>query len=739
MRNLVVVGAATGMGRWLARHLFASHPWERVTLVDASRAVLRLEVPFAGPVTTATLDDLDGAGLGDAPAAVCLAVEHGELAATAAAVVPHLHPESVVFDISSSKVEAAEILAEHAGGRATFGIHPLFGPAAPSLDGQTIVVCPSPTAPDAHAWLVDLVEAEGGIVQVSDPHAHDRMMGYVQAASHQALLHFATVIAQSGLDIEDDLWRYRTPVFETLLGLASRVLSPGQESATADIQMAKDGARIADEFERATAALGAAIRSHDPTAIEAHIRTTRDAFGGTFFTTVQQTSNLAVGATQLTRTQLASQRRAGEIIAIEHRKGGATRLAVGRIVELTPTTVHLEELLVGSEGRAALLVGPGIANAARLGVSPKRTSKVVQFGLAHVNLLSPADTDRALDAWLGRLPIDVRLLVPESIAGEAVVTVCATVAMVDGASLVSEIVRLGQREVITRLQVRADRDLRVVADAVAELIEDVYAWPKGIAAPLTRPASAIAYLGPAGTFSETAAHRAVDVLGAAGADLRPFPTMADVVGAVAGGEVDVAVLPITNSSSGLVAPAAAELARAGDLAAGGVIDVPVRFDAYAAPDHEQLGPGTRVLSHPQGLAQCARYVQRRGWVPEPCDSTIAACAAAAADPTVAALAPSGRELDGIVTVERDVGDLSGVLTRFLLVGRGGTFGDDVADAHVARDLWLVEDDGARFEERIVGTMGRALVVTTGAGDAQPAGGVFLGRIPWSPRTPIVRV
>lgn len=702
------------MGRWLARHVFDAD----ARLVDG------VELP---------------PDLGDEPAAVCIAVEQADLAATAAAVVPRLHPGSVVFDISSSKVEAAAILESVAGGRATFGIHPLFGPTAPSLDGQTIVVCPSPSAPEAWRWLADLVEAGGGIVQVSDAASHDRLMGYVQAASHQALLHFARVITESGLDIEDELWPYRTPVFETLLGLASRVLSPGQEKTTAEIQMAKDGARIADEFARAQADLGAAIRSHDPAEIEEHIRATRDAFAGTFFTTVQQTSNLAVGATQLTRTQLAAQRRSGELIAIEHRRDGTERIAFGRIVELTPTTVHLEELLVGPKGRAALLVGAGIANASRLGVSPNRKSKVARFGLAHVALLSPADTDRALDEWLGRLPVDVRLLVPESIAGDAVIAVCATVASVDGASLVSETVRLGQREVIARLHVRVDRDLHEVAGTVAELIEDVYAWPKGIAAPLAMPASSIAYLGPAGTFSETAANRAVEVLGLPDATLVPCSTMGEVVDRVASGTVDLAVLPIANSSSGLVGPAAAELARAGGVVAGGVIDVPVRFDAYAAPDHGELGAGTRAVSHPQGLAQCSRYIARRGWIAEARDSTVAAIAEVASDPTLVVLAPSGREqLGGVVTIERDVGDLSGVLTRFLLIGRAGTFADDIGDVHVARDLWLVADGDTRFEERIVGTLGRGLVVTTA--DTEPVpGALHLGRIPWSPRTPIVRV
>ena len=119
-------------------------------------------------------------------------------------------------------------------------------------------------------------------------------MAYVQAASHQALLAFADVIATSGHDIEGELWKLRTPVFETLLGLAARVLSPGQEETTASIELTTDGARVAAEFDLAQDRLRSAVRTDDAQSIISYIASTREAFGGTFFTTLQQASNLAV-------------------------------------------------------------------------------------------------------------------------------------------------------------------------------------------------------------------------------------------------------------------------------------------------------------------------------------------------------------------------------------------------------------------------------------------------------------
>jgi prephenate dehydratase len=136
-----------------------------------------------------------------------------------------------------------------------------------------------------------------------------------------------------------------------------------------------------------------------------------------------------------------------------------------------------------------------------------------------------------------------------------------------------------------------------------------------------------------------------------------------------------------------------------------------------------------------------------------CESTAAACARAATERNGIAVAARGQAgTHGLVTVERDVGDLSGVLTRFLVVGPSGAFVENAAtNDPTYRRLWLVEDDGklepatyvgrgARFDEIVVGPSRVALVVTTSARRPGPkAKSLALGYVPWSPRTPIVRV
>jgi prephenate dehydratase len=113
-----------------------------------------------------------------------------------------------------------------------------------------------------------------------------------------------------------------------------------------------------------------------------------------------------------------------------------------------------------------------------------------------------------------------------------------------------------------------------------------------------------AYLGPPGTFSEEA-------LLAGGGELEPLPldTVRDVVLAVQDGRAERAVVPIESAAEGSVdATLDALVHEAPDVAMVGEIVLPVRHALVAAPG-TQLGDVRAVVSHPQALAQCARFIR----------------------------------------------------------------------------------------------------------------------------------
>ena len=117
----------------------------------------------------------------------------------------------------------------------------------------------------------------------------------------------------------------------------------------------------------------------------------------------------------------------------------------------------------------------------------------------------------------------------------------------------------------------------------------------------------VAFLGPAGTFTE----EALRALAPAGAQPAAYPTVYETVMSVHVGEADRAVVPIENSLEGSVVATLDTLAgEAGDVRIAGELVHPIRHCLLARRALE-LNRIERVVSHPQAMAQCARFLRDR--------------------------------------------------------------------------------------------------------------------------------
>lgn len=737
---LVIVGAALGTGRWLAEHLLPHATWSSITLIDSktTKTSLRSQqwrLAAQGPIVCGESietpagdrlvveDTTEPLELPTGPTVAWFALPQAVLVHAVAETLPLLPASTTVLVSAAELTPALAAARQAADGREVVGVHPLFDATMPSLAGQILYVVPDASnaaaGGAAPAWLAEAIAHAGGILKSGTAEQHDRTMGLVQSLTHRVLAEFADAVTDSGLDLERDIWEARTPLFETLFGLAVRVLD-----------------------------------SRDSSIDAAELARIRERFPGSLYDTIRGTAAAAVTAAQSKRLALAGFRRSGAIVGL--RPLGDRRVRIGRITELTSTSVTLEELVVGQPGRAAMLDGPGLANAAKLGVSGR--AKLTTFGLGHVDPVTGDELESVLDARLAHLRRDVRFLVPESVAGEGVLQVVKVHRGLRDVALVDEVVRTGQRSVVIRMAIRADIDPTAMTDRLQRQVAEAYTWPSGLTRRPSIPIERVVYLGPAGTFSEDAASRAAAALGADDAVLDALGGFDDVIAALTPGTIGV--LPVTSSASGLVSRSiAALLAAPQTIAAGGMVDVPVRFDAYARDGmHLDALRGAPVYSHPQAIAQCAAFIQRFGLVPIAADSTAAALEQAAAHdgPAVALAGVDKGAAHGLHVIEREIDDLSGSITRFLVIGGADAFGAPTAGSQpTLRQLWIGRDPrtaapllaDAGFSELLADADGRWLLITSIAADSiASAGGevaelgrpTLLGTLPWSPRTPVVR-
>src|SRR6266508_4530928 len=176
----------------------------------------------------------------------------------------------------------------------------------------------------------------------------------------------------------------------------------------------------------------------------------------------------------------------------------------------------------------------------------------------------------------------------------------------------------------------------------------------------------IAYQGEPGAFSEAAARRV-----GAEAELVPCRSFEEVFDAVQAGTAAYGVLPIENSIGGSI-HRNYDLLLEHDLPIVGEVELPVVHHLLALPGTTLAGL-KRVYSHPQGLAQCERFLRTLAGVEIIATYDTAGSAKMIADGklTDAAAIASARAGDvfGLVSLAASVQDYDDNITRFLMVGQ----------------------------------------------------------------------
>lgn len=200
------------------------------------------------------------------------------------------------------------------------------------------------------------------------------------------------------------------------------------------------------------------------------------------------------------------------------------------------------------------------------------------------------------------------------------------------------------------------------------------------------------FLGPEGTFTHEALLAFPD---AEGYQHVPLPTVHDAVRAVAEGKVDRALVPIENALEGAVgatldALAAQEVAIVGEV-------VSAITHCLVAHPLDTIEGTERVASHPQAIAQCARFLREvmPGAEVLPASSTAEAVRMAAITPGTAAIGThAAAELYGCRILREAIEDEPGNATRFVWLARTGLGTPAEGVAHKTSLVWWGAGDEA---------------------------------------------
>ena len=196
------------------------------------------------------------------------------------------------------------------------------------------------------------------------------------------------------------------------------------------------------------------------------------------------------------------------------------------------------------------------------------------------------------------------------------------------------------------------------ADAVKTIFREVMSACLGLEQPLR-----VAYLGPAGTFSESASRKH---FGSA-PNLLPMAAIDDVFRAVEAGNADYGVVPVENSTEGAVG-GTLDLLLANPLKVCG--EVRLRIHQQLMSRAEGIGAARRIYSHAQSLAQCHEWLNRNlPHLPRiPVASNAEAARMASEDPESCAIAgEAAAQLYGLNILAPNIEDDPNNTTRFLVI------------------------------------------------------------------------
>ncbi len=197
-------------------------------------------------------------------------------------------------------------------------------------------------------------------------------------------------------------------------------------------------------------------------------------------------------------------------------------------------------------------------------------------------------------------------------------------------------------------------------ESVARLFREIMSACLSLEKPLT-----IAFLGPRGTFSESAA---VKHFGHA-ANLLPCDSIDEVFRATEAGQADYAVVPVENSTEGAIGRTLDLMVKSPLKVCGEVV---LRIHQHLMRKSESLDGVKVVYSHAQSLAQCHEWLNKN--LPHAERVAVASNAEAA---RLASLDPEAAAIGGEAAAERyelfklasNIEDEPNNTTRFLAFGQ----------------------------------------------------------------------
>lgn len=222
--KVTIIGGAGGMGKWFAG--FFKENGVEVRIVDKSdgteTVAKELGVQF---LNTDVLKLAEGARRDEVvdTDVLLVSVPIDITGRVIERVGPEMREGSLLMDITSVKKMPVETMEKCTNESVEIlGTHPLFGPSAKSMRGQTIIFVPLMKG-SLYERIYEMFESNGARIELLTAEEHDEIMSVIQGLVHFILLSFGVTLKNLDFDVERSR-KFMNPMFEIIMDFVGRLL-----------------------------------------------------------------------------------------------------------------------------------------------------------------------------------------------------------------------------------------------------------------------------------------------------------------------------------------------------------------------------------------------------------------------------------------------------------------------------------------------------------------------------------
>ncbi|MDD1724331.1 MAG: prephenate dehydrogenase/arogenate dehydrogenase family protein [Methanospirillum sp.] len=187
-----------------------------------------------------------------------------------------LSEDQILTDLTSLKTRPVQAMLRSKS--RVIGLHPMFGPTAGTIRGQTIVATPARCRDEDISLFTSLFESQGARVTLTTPEEHDRIMAVIQGLTHFKAILLAGTMRRLGISPEDTEM-YMSPVYRIETGIAGRVLAQDPELYSDILCMNPSVPWVLDTCRQAADEIRKMIADNDTKAFRSEFLVSREWFG----------------------------------------------------------------------------------------------------------------------------------------------------------------------------------------------------------------------------------------------------------------------------------------------------------------------------------------------------------------------------------------------------------------------------------------------------------------------------